>query len=356
MSATSSAAQRPRFRTGRAGVSAKPMIIPPPTGPTPASAAIVSGCRAISPRSAVAIAVMIAAGAIIPATETITPRRPAIRRPRSPASATKWIARAELRQGPGLGELAQRDPPQPLDEDAPDHEERARAAADDCVPMSNHARASARDERRGLHNRHATDELVFKPLTPSRIDDFAHVLRSSGSGSACWDLWPRVSAAEQRADGLDRSTDKRRAKLAALARRRHAPGLLAYRGREAVGWVSVGPRLDYHRLANSKATPAVDDAPAWVIPCLTVRREARGQGVATALVRAAVAYATSRGAPAVEAYPRAGGKRVHDEWAFYGTEALFRKAGFRKVRGVLPMPKGWTPRVTMRAASTIPRT
>ncbi len=88
-----------------------------------------------------------------------------------------------------------------------------------------------------------------------------------------------------------------------------------------------------------------------MIPCIAVRREARGQGVATALIRAAVAYATSRGAPAVEAYPRAGGKRVvHDGWAWYGTEALFKKAGFSKVRGVLPVPRGWTPRVTMRAS------
>ena len=96
------------------------------------------------------------------------------------------------------------------------------------------------------------------------------MLRSSASGSACWDLWPRFTGAEQRA--------------------------------------------------------------------------------ATALIRAAVAYATKHGAPAVEAYPRADRKRVNDEWAFYGTEALFKKAGFKKVRGILPVPTGWTPRVTMRSA------
>lgn len=196
---------------------------------------------------------------------------------------------------------------------------------------------------------------MIKPLTPSRIDDFAHVLRSSGSGSSCWDIFPRLTGAEQHAQGLDGPGAKRRAKLTSLAKRRHAPGLLAYRGREAVGWISIGPRSAYHRTAKSKATPAVDDLPVWVIPCMTVRREARGQGVATALIRAAVAYAAGRGAPAVEAYPRADGKRVHDEWAFYGTEALFKKAGFKKVRGVLPVPKGWTPRVTMRA-HTMPRT
>jgi GNAT superfamily N-acetyltransferase len=198
-------------------------------------------------------------------------------------------------------------------------------------------------------------DLVIKPLTPSRIDDFAYVLKSSGSGSSCWDLWPRLAGAEQRADGLDRSSLLRRKKLASLATRRRAPGLLAYRDGEAVGWISIGPRMEYHRLANSKATPALDELPVWVIPCITVRKQARGEGVATALIRAAVVYATARGAPAVEAYPRAGETRVHDEWAFYGTAALFRKAGFRTVRGILPVPKGWTPRVTMRATPTMPR-
>ena len=181
------------------------------------------------------------------------------------------------------------------------------------------------------------------------------MLKSSASGTSCWDLWPRFTGAEQRVGGIALgSSEKRRSKLATLAKRRRAPGLLAYRGREAVRWVSIGPRLDYHRLARSRATPSVDELAVWVIPCLTVRKEVRGQGVATALIRAAVAYAMKRGAPAVEAYPRADHKRVHDEWAFYGTEALFKKAGFTKVRGTLPVPKGWTPRVTMRSGQ-LPR-
>jgi hypothetical protein len=67
------------------------------------------------------------------------------------------------------------------------------------------------------------------------------------------------------------------------------------------------------------------------------------------MIRAAVEYAGKRGAPAVEAYPRAGGKKVHDDLAFIGTDAMFRKAGFRQVRGALPrLPKGWARRVTMR--------
>ncbi|KAF0246210.1 MAG: hypothetical protein FD180_952, partial [Planctomycetota bacterium] len=74
-----------------------------------------------------------------------------------------------------------------------------------------------------------------------------------------------------------------------------------------------------------------------------------GAGVAVALIRAAVAYAASRGAPAVEAYPRAGRVRVHDDFAYYGTEPLFRRAGFSVIRRPLKgLPKNWTPRVTMR--------
>lgn len=176
------------------------------------------------------------------------------------------------------------------------------------------------------------------------------MLKSSASGSSCWDLWPRFTRPEQRAGGIALGSDReRRAKLASLAGRRKAPGLLAYRGNEAVGWISVGPRVDYHRIARSRATPPVDEERVWVIPCITVRREVRGQGVATGLIRAAVDYARKHGAPAVEAYPRADRERVNDEWAFYGTEALFKKAGFKKVRGTLPIPKGWTPRVTMRS-------
>ena len=175
------------------------------------------------------------------------------------------------------------------------------------------------------------------------------MLKSSASGSSCWDIYPRLTGVEQRAAGLAGPGHLRGAKLTSLAKRRSAPGLLAYRGTEAVGWISVGPRLDSHRIARSRATLPVDDERVWVIPCITVRREARGQGVAVGLIRAAVDYAKKHRAPAVEAYPRADRKRVNDEWAFYGTEALFRKAGFKTVRRSLPVPKGWTPRVTMRS-------
>lgn len=198
-------------------------------------------------------------------------------------------------------------------------------------------------------------QLTIRPLTAARVDDVKTVMRGTW-GSTCWDLFPRYTAAQQRELGISgggpgTGETRRRAALAKLARRRkNSAGLVAYQDREPIGWVSLGPRFDFTPIAKSRATPPVDDVSAWVIPCITVLRGHRGQGVAIAMIRAAVDYAGERGAPAVEAYPRAAGKRVHDDFAFFGTEAMFRKAGFRKIRGVLPrLPKSWTPRVTMRA-------
>ena len=197
-------------------------------------------------------------------------------------------------------------------------------------------------------------QLEIRPLTAARVDDVKTVTRGTW-GSACWDLFPRYTAAEKRELGITGGAPataeaKRRTVLAKLARRRkNSAGLVAYRGGEPIGFVSLGPRYDFARIRNSKATPPVDEVAAWVIPCITVRRGHRGQGVAVAMIRAAVDYAGERGAPAVEAYPRADAKRVHDDFAFFGTKAMFVRAGFRQVRGVIPrLPKGWLPRVTMR--------
>jgi GNAT superfamily N-acetyltransferase len=197
-------------------------------------------------------------------------------------------------------------------------------------------------------------KLAVRPLTAARVDDVKVVMRGTW-GASCWDLFPRYTPGQQRELGITgggpgTAEGRRRAALAKLARRRkNSPGLMAYRGAEPIGFISLGPRSDYSRVQNSKATPPVDDVAAWVIPCITVRGGHRGQGIAVAMIRAAVDYAGKRGAPAVEAHPRAGTKRVNDDFAFFGTRAMFAKAGFRQVRGVLPgLPKGWAPRVTMR--------
>lgn len=181
------------------------------------------------------------------------------------------------------------------------------------------------------------------------MDNLGVVLRG-GWGAGCWCMYPRQTDAQSRAlPGRGPKSQRRRVAMTALARRRRAPGLLAFDGDEPVGWIAVAPRTELARIETSKATPRVDDVDVWVIPCVTVRKTARGRGIAVALIRAAVEYAAGHGAPAVEAYPRAGSVRTADDNAYFGTEPLFRRAGFQIVRNPLAdRPRSWVARVTMR--------
>src|SRR5262249_61336502 len=89
-------------------------------------------------------------------------------------------------------------------------------------------------------------------------------------------------------------------------------GLVGYRDGTPVGWVSLGPREDYAKLRRSPVMKAVDDAPVWSIVCFVVPAAHRGQGVATALLEGAVAWARKAGVTLLEAYPVDRADRSHD--------------------------------------------
>jgi len=163
------------------------------------------------------------------------------------------------------------------------------------------------------------------------MDDFGTVLRGSW-GAGCWCMYPRLTDVQMRALRGPGLSQRRLAAMTKLARRRRAPGLLAFEGDRVVGWVAIAPRPELARIEASRATPRVDDEDVWVIPCISVSKTARGRGIALALIRAAVAYAARHGAPVVEAYPRAGATRTKDDNAYFGTEPLFRRAGFQVIR------------------------
>lgn len=192
-------------------------------------------------------------------------------------------------------------------------------------------------------------DLRIEPLTPALMDAMGVALAGSW-GRTCWCMFPRLTDKQMRAlPGDGAAGPRRRAAMTALAARDTAPGLLAFLGDDPAGWVAVAPREELCRVDRARTTPPFDDLPAWVIPCITVVKEARGRGVAIALLEAAAAYAGAKGAPAVEGYPRAGDARVGDDSAYFGTEPLFRRAGFERVRAPLPnQPKNWIPRVVMR--------
>jgi GNAT superfamily N-acetyltransferase len=112
----------------------------------------------------------------------------------------------------------------------------------------------------------------------------------------CWCMYWRDRS-------LAHGTPKKRA-LGALVRAGKEPGLLAYDGPEAVGWISVASRESYAELLRSpQYRPREPEVGVWSIVCFVVDRPRQGEGVAGALLDGAVEHARKRSARQLEAYP-----------------------------------------------------
>lgn len=185
--------------------------------------------------------------------------------------------------------------------------------------------------------------MTIEAATPERFDDVQHTSGAGGNGRGCQCQWWTLTNAQ-----WERTTKEERAELlreeTEATRDGHpAPGLIAYVDGEPVGWVRVGPRVMQPRLARTRAFTPVsehpwDDPQVWAVTCFVVRREHRGEGVASALLQAAVAHAREHGANVVEGYPVdvAESPRARSNDLFRGTLTMFQEAGFRTVGSVKP--------------------
>lgn len=176
-------------------------------------------------------------------------------------------------------------------------------------------------------------DLTVRPLTVARWADLEALFAARGCGAArrCWCMYyRRTGRASELSAGRTRA-DASRAALRALARSDLPPGLIAYRARQPVGWISLGPRDDFARLKRSSVMKAVDDTPVWSIVCFVVPAEYRNQGVARGLLEGAIAYARRRGARLLEAYPVDRPGRSSDEAMWFGARSMYDAAGFHEV-------------------------
>lgn len=166
-----------------------------------------------------------------------------------------------------------------------------------------------------------------RPLDPENWDDLEKLFGPSGAYSGCWCMWWRIPGREFSANG----NSGNRAALERTVKAAGPVGLLAYSGREPVGWAAIAPRPDYPRVLRSPALkPKVPDDRVWAMPCFFIHRAHRRQGVASALLTAAPKYAKANGASTLEAYPvdTASGRMLTAAELFTGTVEFFERAGF----------------------------
>ena len=178
-----------------------------------------------------------------------------------------------------------------------------------------------------------TPGLAIEPLTPDRFHDVATLFEEGGDPKWCWCAYFRVRGVDFSSGAKARHRSVLQTATDDGARLGRAPGLVAYDAEGPVGWISLGPREDYERLAHSRVLAPVDERPVWSIVCFVVARRARGRGVANALLEAGIAFARDHGATTVEAYPVEvpEGRRISSSDVYRGTLTMFERAGFEVV-------------------------
>jgi GNAT superfamily N-acetyltransferase len=169
-------------------------------------------------------------------------------------------------------------------------------------------------------------------VSPGRWDDVADLFTRKGprGGTPQTDgCWCQFWLVRGRAYWDGHGAGHRRA-LREEIRSGGANALLAYVDGEAVGWCRLGPREDFERLERSTKLTRVDADAVWSIVCFYVDPKAKRQGVATALLDAALDHARSQGVRLVEAYPVR--ERHMNIDAYTGYLRMFLDAGFEVVR------------------------
>ena len=170
--------------------------------------------------------------------------------------------------------------------------------------------------------------LAIKPLTPRRWGDFEKLFGERGACAGCWCMFWKLPNKEFQSLAYDGT----KAAQKSIVESGHTPGLLAYAGTEAVGWIAVEPRGEYPRLSRSRVLAPVAAQPVWSITCFFTRRDYRGKGVTVALLEACIDYVAKRGGKIVEGYPiEPKDGKLPAAFAYTGLASAFRAAGFVEV-------------------------
>jgi predicted GNAT family acetyltransferase len=173
----------------------------------------------------------------------------------------------------------------------------------------------------------------IRPLTPDLWPAFEDLFGKQGACYGCWCTYFRLRPAARKAnDG-----QSKKAIIRERIERGPPPGLLAFEGGQAVGWMQIGPRADVPEWNNKgRGSAPIDpgdasDPAVWAISCFFLRTKARGRGLTHELVAGGLAFARENGARLVEACPMDMSRDSRSLGLFVGSTRVFEKAGFARL-------------------------
>ncbi len=148
----------------------------------------------------------------------------------------------------------------------------------------------------------------------------------------CWCTYFRMTSKERSSCG----TAGRKDRLRELVEGGERVGVLGTVDGAPAGWIGVGPRLGFPRLARSRAAKLLkgdDPERIWSVVCLYLTREHRHQGLTRVLIDRAVEWARDEKADLVEAYPEddRDPAAAVERGSFRGRVSTFEACGFTVV-------------------------
>ncbi len=174
-----------------------------------------------------------------------------------------------------------------------------------------------------------SEQPSIHPLTPDRWNDLENLFGKRGATGGCWCMFWRQTHKEF--ESMKGEVNRQLFKNL-VDDDSQAPGLLAYRNGEPIGWIAIAPRIEYIRLEKSRILKPVDEQTVWSIVCFFISKKWRKSGVTSQLIKASLEFAKNHGAKIVEAYPvDTQRESTPDVFVYTGLASTFRNLGFKEV-------------------------
>jgi ribosomal protein S18 acetylase RimI-like enzyme len=164
--------------------------------------------------------------------------------------------------------------------------------------------------------------VEIRPLTPAELDDFLGFMEgpafeTNPQWAGCYCQF-YLNKPEDQPSAAERFQVNRKTACDRIDTKK-MNGYLAYEGTEVIGWVAA------NKANNFVALPPTGEDVARVL-CFIVSAEHQGKGVATQLLKYAIADLQSKGFKSIEAAPVAADEFA--AWGYRGKLSTFLKAGF----------------------------
>lgn len=171
-------------------------------------------------------------------------------------------------------------------------------------------------------------DFATRPLDADTWPDFARLVEAdNGVWGGCWCMWYH----DKNGGG---TPDSRRAAKQQRVVEGRAHAALVYQDWACVGWCQFGSPEELPCIHNERAYLATrPERPDWRITCFFSGKGHRGNGVAEAALRGALAQISALGGGRVEGYPEdTAGRKASPAFLFNGALSTFERLGFERSR------------------------